>query len=60
MSQPTYVYEGIIDPGSGAIRLAQLPAESLRYSSGSTVPSPSITAWTRQRSRSRVRRHSTR
>jgi hypothetical protein len=24
MSQPTYAYEGIIDPGSGAIRLAQL------------------------------------
>jgi hypothetical protein len=28
MSQPRYVYEGIIDRGSGAIRLAQLPAES--------------------------------
>jgi hypothetical protein len=28
MSQPTYIYEGIIERGSGAIRLAQLPAES--------------------------------
>jgi hypothetical protein len=28
MSQPTYVCEGIIERGSAAIRLAQLPAES--------------------------------
>jgi hypothetical protein len=28
MSQPTYVYEGTIERGSGAIRSAQLPAES--------------------------------
>ncbi len=28
MSQPTYVYEGMIERGSGAIRAAQLPAES--------------------------------
>jgi hypothetical protein len=28
MSQPTYVNEGIVDRGSGAIQLAQLPAES--------------------------------
>jgi len=28
MSQPTYVYEGIIERGSGTIRLAQLPADS--------------------------------
>jgi hypothetical protein len=28
MSQPTDVYEGIIERGSGAIRLAQLPAEA--------------------------------
>jgi hypothetical protein len=28
MSQPTYIYEEIIERGSGAIRLAQLPAES--------------------------------
>ena len=28
MSQPTYVYEGKIERGEGAIRLAQLPAES--------------------------------
>jgi hypothetical protein len=28
MSETTYVYEGIIERGLGAIRLAQLPAES--------------------------------
>ncbi|HYL13914.1 MAG TPA: hypothetical protein VEV41_12810 [Terriglobales bacterium] len=28
MSQPIYVYEGIIERRSGAIRLAKLPAES--------------------------------
>ncbi len=28
MSQPTYVYEGRIERGQGAIRMAQLPAES--------------------------------
>ena len=28
MAQPTYVFEGKIDRGEGAIRLAQLPAES--------------------------------
>ena len=28
MAQPTYVFEGKIDRGQGAIRLAQLPAES--------------------------------
>ncbi len=28
MSQPTYLYEGKIERGEGAIRLAQLPAES--------------------------------
>jgi hypothetical protein len=28
MPQPTYVYEGKIDRGQGAIRLAQLPAEA--------------------------------
>ena len=28
MSQPTYVYEGTIERGSGANRAAQLPAES--------------------------------
>jgi hypothetical protein len=28
MSQPTYLYEGKIERGQGAIRLAQLPAES--------------------------------
>lgn len=27
MAQPTYVFEGKIDRGEGAIRLAQLPAE---------------------------------
>jgi hypothetical protein len=28
MSQPTYLYEGKIERGQGAVRLAQLPAES--------------------------------
>lgn len=28
MAQPAYVFEGKIDRGQGAIRLAQLPAES--------------------------------
>ena len=28
MSEPTYLYEGKIERGQGAIRLAQLPAES--------------------------------
>lgn len=28
MAEPTYVYEGRIEPGSGAIRTAYLPAES--------------------------------
>jgi hypothetical protein len=28
MPQPTYVYEGKIDRGQGAIRLAHLPAEA--------------------------------
>ena len=29
MSKPTYIYEGTIERGSGAIRFTQLPAESV-------------------------------